>query len=74
MKPLWGALALLVLAVVAFGIAVCPPSDAGSVVQTPTATAMNPAIVAGEGSASDQDWEWQEDQTPSMVGRPTYLR
>ena len=20
------------------------------------------------------DWEWQEDQDPSMVGRPIYLR
>jgi hypothetical protein len=66
------ALAFLILGVVA----VCPLSDAGTGNQTPTASENNPAMVAGEGSASDQDWdwEWQEDQNPSMVGRPTYLR
>jgi len=76
MKALWGALAFLVLVVVAFGIAVCPLSDAGSVVQTPTATEKSPAMDTGEGSTSSQgwDWAWQEDQDPSMVGRPTYLR
>ena len=76
MKAFWGTLAFLVLAVVAFGIAVCPLSDAGSVIQTPTATGKNPALDTGEGSTSSQgwDWEWQEDQDPSMVGRPTYLR
>jgi hypothetical protein len=76
MKALWGALALLVLAVVAFGIAVCPLSDAGSMDQTPTASGKNPAREAGEESIGnpDWDWEWQEDQDPSMVGRPIYLR
>lgn len=75
-KALWGALAFLVLAVVAFGIAVCPLSDAGSVVQTPTASGKNSAIEAGGESTGNQawDWEWQEDQDPSMVGRPIYLR
>ena len=72
----WAILAFLVLAVVAFGIAVCPLSDAGSVARTPTATEKNPAKDTGEGSSSNRgwDWEWQEDQDPSMVGRPTYLR
>jgi hypothetical protein len=76
MKALWETLAFLVLAAVAFGIAVCPLSDANVGVQTPTASEKNPATEAGEGSNSNQgwDWEWQEDQDPSMVGRPIYLR
>ena len=76
MKALWGALAFLVLAVVAFGIAVCPLSDANVGVQTPTASEKNPATEAGEGNSGNRgwDWEWQEEQDPSMVGRPTYLR
>ena len=76
MKALWGALAVLVLAIIAFGIAACPLSNAGSVVQTPTATEKNPAVDTGGESSSNRgwDWEWQEDQDPSMVGRPTYLR
>ena len=76
MKALWGALALLVLAIVAFGISVCPLSDASVVIQTPTGSEKNPGMEAREESTSNQgwDWEWQEDQDPSMVGRPTYLR
>jgi len=76
MKALWGTLAFLVLAVVAFGSAVCPSSDASVGVQMPTASEKNPATEAGEGSSSNQGWgwEWQEDQDPSMVGRPIYLR
>ena len=59
MKAFWGTLAFLVLAVVAFGIAVCPLSDAGSVIQTPTATGKNPALDTGEGSTSSQGWDWE---------------
>jgi len=75
-KAWWVILASLVLGVVALSVAVCPLSDAGSVIQTPTATEKNPALDTGEGSTSSQgwDWEWQEDQDPSRVGRPTYLR
>jgi hypothetical protein len=76
MKALWGTLALMILTVVAFGIAICPLSDANVGVQTPSATEKAPALEAGEGNASSQgwDWEWREDQDPSMVGRPIYLR
>jgi len=75
-KAWWVILAFLVLAVVTLGIAVCPLSDAKVGVQTPTASEMNPAVEASEESTSDQgwDWEWQEDQDPSMLGRPIYLR
>ncbi len=53
MKVLRGTLAFLVLAVVAFGIAVCPLSDADVGVQTPTAPEMKPAVEASEESTSN---------------------
>jgi hypothetical protein len=76
MKVLWGTLAFLLLAVVAFNVALCPLSDADVGAQRTTAPEAGLPMDAGGGSATHRewDWEWHWDTDPTMLGRPTYLR
>ena len=70
------ALALVGVVVLSLWLVQCPDTAASTRVESSLAPQGNSFEGAPKGSAKipDWDWEWLEDQDPSMVGRPTYLR
>ena len=76
LKVSWWALALVGVVVISLWLVHCPDTVAGTRAESRLPWQGNASEDAPKGAAKipNWDWEWQEDQDPSMVGRPTYLR
>jgi hypothetical protein len=69
-------LALVGVVVISLWLVQCPDTAASPGVESSLSPQANTFEGAPKASAGipDWNWEWQEDQDPSMLGRPTYLR
>ncbi len=76
LKAGWWALAMVGVLVLAVWLAQCPDTAASTGVESNLAPQGSSLEGESKGSPGIPDWdrEWQEEQDPSMVGRPTYLR
>lgn len=71
----WWVLALVLLAVLAAGLAVSSGTHARTGRPSPTAPEQNTAAgqAGGGPPLSEWGWEWQRDLDPTMVGKPVHL-
>ncbi|MBI4737735.1 MAG: hypothetical protein HY766_17010 [candidate division NC10 bacterium] len=71
----WWVLALVLLAVLAAGLAVSSGTHARTGRLNPAASEQN--MTAGQAGGGptlpEWDWEWQRDLDPTMVGKPVHL-